>query len=213
MAVVAETFADAQRGLQALEVEWDDDRRRAAQLRRAAAPSTSGCVESGERAVVARDDGDVDAVLRGRAAHGRRALRAAVSRARRRWSRTTPCAGCARTACSRCGRAPNRRNTRGCRRRGRRHRPRAASRCTSPTPADRSACTTAAPTNDPTAEAVQIARALDWKHPIKVQSLREEEFKSRPLSRDGRAPRARRRRRRRPAHRRTTSRSSPSRRR
>ena len=31
---------------------------------------------------------------------------------------------------------------------------------------------------DPTAEAVQIARALDWKHPIKVQSLREEDFKS-----------------------------------
>jgi isoquinoline 1-oxidoreductase subunit beta len=31
--------------------------------------------------------------------------------------------------------------------------------------------------HDPTAEAVQIARALDWKHPIKVQSLREEEFK------------------------------------
>jgi isoquinoline 1-oxidoreductase beta subunit len=30
---------------------------------------------------------------------------------------------------------------------------------------------------DPVAEAVQIARALDWKHPIKVQSLREEEFK------------------------------------
>jgi isoquinoline 1-oxidoreductase subunit beta len=31
---------------------------------------------------------------------------------------------------------------------------------------------------DPTAEAVQIARALDWKHPIKVQSLSEEDFKS-----------------------------------
>ena len=31
---------------------------------------------------------------------------------------------------------------------------------------------------DPMAEAVQIARALDWKHPIKVQSLREEDFKS-----------------------------------
>jgi len=31
--------------------------------------------------------------------------------------------------------------------------------------------------HDPTAEAVQVARALDWKHPIKVQSLREEEFK------------------------------------
>src|SRR5436305_713008 len=27
-------------------------------------------------------------------------------------------------------------------------------------------------------EAVHVARALDWKHPIKVQSLREEEFKS-----------------------------------
>jgi isoquinoline 1-oxidoreductase beta subunit len=31
---------------------------------------------------------------------------------------------------------------------------------------------------DPTAEAVRIARALDWKHPIKSQSLREEDFKS-----------------------------------
>jgi isoquinoline 1-oxidoreductase subunit beta len=31
--------------------------------------------------------------------------------------------------------------------------------------------------HDPVSEAVQIARALDWKHPIKVQSLREEEFK------------------------------------
>jgi isoquinoline 1-oxidoreductase subunit beta len=39
--------------------------------------------------------------------------------------------------------------------------------------------------HDPTAEAVQIAKALDWKHPIKVQSLRQEEFKSgryRPMS-------------------------------
>ncbi len=31
--------------------------------------------------------------------------------------------------------------------------------------------------HDPTAEAVQVAKALDWKHPIKLQSLREEEFK------------------------------------
>ena len=31
--------------------------------------------------------------------------------------------------------------------------------------------------HDPTTEAVQVARALDWKHPIKVQSLREEDFK------------------------------------
>ena len=32
--------------------------------------------------------------------------------------------------------------------------------------------------HDPTAEAVQVAKALDWKYPIKVQSLREEEFKT-----------------------------------
>jgi isoquinoline 1-oxidoreductase beta subunit len=31
---------------------------------------------------------------------------------------------------------------------------------------------------DPTSEAVQVARALDWKYPIKLQSLREEELKS-----------------------------------
>src|SRR4029077_12532761 len=39
--------------------------------------------------------------------------------------------------------------------------------------------------NDPTSEAVEIARALRWEHPIKVQSLREEDFKSgrfRPMS-------------------------------
>jgi isoquinoline 1-oxidoreductase beta subunit len=32
--------------------------------------------------------------------------------------------------------------------------------------------------NDPVAEVVEVARALDWKHPIKVQSPRQEEFKS-----------------------------------
>ena len=32
--------------------------------------------------------------------------------------------------------------------------------------------------HDPTSEAVQVARALDWKYPIKLQSLREEELKS-----------------------------------
>jgi isoquinoline 1-oxidoreductase beta subunit len=31
---------------------------------------------------------------------------------------------------------------------------------------------------DPTTEAVQIAKALGWRHPIKVQSLREEELKT-----------------------------------
>ena len=32
--------------------------------------------------------------------------------------------------------------------------------------------------HDPASEAVQVARALDWKYPVKVQSLREEELKS-----------------------------------
>ena len=32
--------------------------------------------------------------------------------------------------------------------------------------------------HDPNSEAVQVARALDWKYPVKLQSLREEEFKS-----------------------------------
>jgi isoquinoline 1-oxidoreductase beta subunit len=31
---------------------------------------------------------------------------------------------------------------------------------------------------DPMSEAVHIARALDWQHPVKVQSLREEDFKA-----------------------------------
>jgi len=31
---------------------------------------------------------------------------------------------------------------------------------------------------DPASEAVQVARALDWKYPVKLQSLREEELKS-----------------------------------
>jgi len=32
--------------------------------------------------------------------------------------------------------------------------------------------------HDPVSEAVQVARALEWKYPVKVQSLREEELKS-----------------------------------
>jgi isoquinoline 1-oxidoreductase beta subunit len=32
--------------------------------------------------------------------------------------------------------------------------------------------------HDPTSEAVQVARALDWKYPVKLQSLREEELKA-----------------------------------
>ena len=66
---------------------------------------------------------------------------------------------------------------------------------------------------DPTAEAVQIARALDWKHPIKVQSLREEDFKTgRYRAMAVHRVRAGSRRER-SADRAATSRSSPNRRR
>src|SRR5207245_5179513 len=56
VAVVAETFPDAQRGLQALQVEWDDaraERRSSEELLR----EHHRLVESGERPVVARVDG------------------------------------------------------------------------------------------------------------------------------------------------------------
>src|SRR5256712_4709510 len=62
MAVVAETFADGQRGLQALQVEWNDEhaeRRSSEELLR----EHHRLVESGERAVVARTDGNVDAAF------------------------------------------------------------------------------------------------------------------------------------------------------
>src|SRR3954453_5752611 len=62
VAVVAETVADAQRGLRALTVEWDDtgsERRSSAEL----LAEHLRLLETGERAVVARDDGDAEQVL------------------------------------------------------------------------------------------------------------------------------------------------------
>jgi isoquinoline 1-oxidoreductase subunit beta len=40
--------------------------------------------------------------------------------------------------------------------------------------------------HDPVSEAVRIARALEWRHPTKVQSLREVGVRSGSLPRDGR---------------------------
>ena len=62
VAVVGETVADAQRGLRALNVSWDDtgaERRSSSELLAEHLP----LLESGEKAVVSRDDGDVDQAL------------------------------------------------------------------------------------------------------------------------------------------------------
>ena len=62
VAVVAETVADAQRGLRALVVEWDDanaERRSTVEL----LAEHLRLLGTGEKAVTARDDGDVDRAL------------------------------------------------------------------------------------------------------------------------------------------------------
>lgn len=67
IAVAGVTFDDAQRGLRALRVDWDDqhaERRSSAEL----LAEHRRLAESGEQAVVAREDGDVAAALAG-AAH------------------------------------------------------------------------------------------------------------------------------------------------
>ena len=175
VAVVAESVADAQRGLRALTVEWDDadaERRSSAEL----LAEHVRLLGSGEGAVVALDVGNADAVLAGAptvvdetyalpyVAHAAMEPNNAACRMRE-------------TECSKCGRAPNRPSTRGCRPPRRPGSTRTRSRSTSRSPGGRSGCTRASG-RDPNAEAVQVARALDWKYPIKLQSLREEELKA-----------------------------------
>ena len=174
VAVVAETFGDAQRGLRALVVEWDDtkaERRSSAEL----LAEHVRLLESGENAATSRDDGDVD-----------RALAEAAFTVEATY--TLPYLA----------HTPMEPNNAACRMRadgtldvwvG----------TEAPEYVKMNASTIAGidkeqvevhvnfaggsfglhstAEHDPTSEAVQIARALDWKHPIKVQSLREEEFK------------------------------------
>jgi isoquinoline 1-oxidoreductase subunit beta len=62
VAVVGETIADAQRALHALNVEWDDtaaERRSSSEL----FAEHLRLLDSGEKAVVSREDGDVDQAL------------------------------------------------------------------------------------------------------------------------------------------------------
>jgi isoquinoline 1-oxidoreductase beta subunit len=174
VAVVAETVADAQRGLRALVVEWDDtnaERRSTDEL----LAEHLRLLESGENAVTARDDGNVDAALADAAstvdgtytlpylAHAPMEPNNAACRMREDgvldvWVASEAPEYVKMNASSIAGIDKEQVEV---------HITFAGGSFGLHSSAER----------DPTAEAVQIARALDWKHPIKVQSLREEEFK------------------------------------
>jgi isoquinoline 1-oxidoreductase beta subunit len=174
VAVVAQTVADAQRGLRALVVEWDDthaERRSTAEL----LAEHLRLLDSGENALTARDDGDVDRALADAAstvdatytlpylAHAPMEPNNAACRMREdgvleMWVGTETPEYVKMNASSIAGIDKEQVHV---------HITFAGGSFGLHSSAER----------DPTGEAVQIARALDWKHPIKVQSLREEEFK------------------------------------
>ena len=174
VAVIVETFADAQRGLHALVVEWDDtkaERRSSAEL----LAEHVRLVQSGENAVTSRDDGDVDRALVEAAftvdatytlpylADAPMEPNNAVCRMRDDgmldvWVATEAPEYVKMNASTIAGIDKEQVEVH-------------------VTFAGGSFGLHSTAEHDPTSEAVQIARALDWKHPIKVQSLREEEFK------------------------------------
>ena len=174
LAVVAETFDDAQRALRALVVEWDDT-----QAERRSSPELLAehlrLLESGERAVTSRDDGDVDTALANAAfqvdatytlphlAHAPMEPNNAVCRKREDgvldvWIGTETPEYVKMNASAIAGIDKEKVEVH-------------------VTFAGGSFGLHSAADHDPVSEAVQIAQALDWKHPIRVQSLREEEFK------------------------------------
>jgi len=174
VAVVAETVADAQRGLNALVVEWDDtnaERRSTDEL----LAEHLRLLRSGENAATARDDGNVDAALANAAstvdatytlpylAHAPMEPNNAACRMREDgvlevWVGSETPEYVKMNASAIAGIDKEQVEV---------HITYAGGSFGLHSTAER----------DPTSEAVQIARALDWQHPIKVQSLREEEFK------------------------------------
>jgi isoquinoline 1-oxidoreductase beta subunit len=175
IAVVGETFDDAQRGLRALRVDWDErnaERRSSEEL----LDEHRRLVESGEQAVVAREDGDVAAALAGAAhvvdalyelpylAHAPMEPNNAVCRMGEDgilevWAGTEGPTYARMAASAAAGIGEDRIRV---------HVPFAGG----------SFGLHSTSGHDPVSEAVQVARALDWKHPVKLQSLREEELKS-----------------------------------
>jgi isoquinoline 1-oxidoreductase subunit beta len=174
VAVVAETVADAQRGLRALVVDWDDtnaERRSSAEL----LAEHLRLLESGESAVTARDEGDVDRALADAAstvdatytlpylAHAPMEPNNAACRMREDgvldvWVGTETPEYVKMNASSIAGIDKEQVEV---------HVTFAGGSFGLHSSAER----------DPTSEAVQVARALEWKYPIKLQSIREEEFK------------------------------------
>jgi isoquinoline 1-oxidoreductase beta subunit len=180
--VVGETFDDAQRGLRALTVTWDDasaETRSSEQL----ADEHRRILESGEGMLVARDQGDVTAELARAAysvdavyelpllAHAAMEPNNAVCQMREDgrldlWASTQGPEYTAMAASVASGLPRDRIDVH-------------------VTLAGGAFGLHSSHGNDPTSEAVEIARALRWEHAIKVQSLREEDFKSgrfRPMS-------------------------------
>jgi isoquinoline 1-oxidoreductase beta subunit len=175
VAVVAETFSDAQRGLRLLEVVWDDtnaERRSSDELLK----EHHRVVESGERAVVSIDLGNVAEALSKAThvvdafyelpylAHAPMEPNNAVCRMRddgvlEVWAGTESPVYTQMSA----ARAAGMRNDQV---------------QVHVTNAGGSFGLHSSAQRDPTSEAVHVAKALDWRFPIKSQSSREEEFKS-----------------------------------
>ena len=176
VAVVGETLDDAHRGVQALAVTWDDthaERRSSEEL----LAEHHRLLESGERAVVVRDEGAVAQSLATAAhvvdavyelpflAHAAMEPNNAVCRMGEDgvidvWASTESPEYTRMTAASAAGTDPDHVRV---------HVPLAGGSFGLHYSQGR---------RDPTTEAVQVARALNWAHPIKLQSLREEDFKS-----------------------------------
>jgi isoquinoline 1-oxidoreductase subunit beta len=175
VAVVGDSVADVQRGLRELAVEWDDagaERRSSAEL----LAEHVRLVQSGEQTVVARDDGDAEQVLNDAPtlvdgtyelpylAHATMEPNNAACRMREDgvlevWASTESPEYTRMSASEAAGVDKERVEVH-------------------VTFAGGSFGLHSSSEHDPTAEAVHIARALGWKHPIKVQSTREEDFKS-----------------------------------
>ena len=175
IAVVGVTFDDAQRGLRALRVDWDErnaERRSSAEL----LAEHRRLAESGEQAVVARQDGDAAAALAG-AAHVMDAVyelpylphapmepynaacRMGDDGVLEVWAGTEGPTYARMSASAAAGISEDR---------VRIHVPFSGG----------SFGLHSTSGHDPVSEAVQVAQALEWKYPVKVQSLREEELKA-----------------------------------